>query len=1283
MEDFDDNNAVDSTNLGRVLLNSLGLDQEKIIRDVLLQNARSADSTFRTAIESSITRSLQDMVSTQSTLRPLVIKQNLDSAQQVALASAFPQFRLQFKPTQAEAHPFAHAHRICESEALLSLAKFHTIKTTPDGYDSYIKDVGGNWAMHTLANRSRLIHSCCPTLNPSDCFRQGSRQFITASSDLPRNYCSNLSQRCSLTAPVLTFLHSTYDMSLTDIADSMERANAHIAFGTMVFNRDILLAHEGILRPLMMYWKKTKKTIRFYFENDGQLGYEHDLCNYLDFIRISVFSSSSGYSRYTCQLMQNINSIQFFTIVRCTSDFPPSTIYRTLAMPNDIVIVRSFDWSLERSHSSKAVHMVPIMFTVCRNMFDKTFSYAMTLPDGKFTKENVLTYATSANVRIVIHGQQVMTPTPSPSTDIVKFATAVYAMAFVERYAQSRIISAFKCEQDFIRAQSESGFFYTYTIFPFRVIYRWWNDSQCWITRILTSWLRFKDRFDIKIENAFTEITYEQFVDNLAYSNTMPPLHIPRPNQLVVSQSYIRKIVGKTLKLKVTAADERIILDKLPTIRTTTLPKMDISVVPVDIDKYTVHRVIAKTDCLYISLMKAQKLDCDVQTYKMRLLHSYVMGKLPSETQRKIRHLLTTDSFGDIHIVALAALYHRIKIVICYPETYNAYCFHGVSKPDAKIVYLMYDSYHYEYLTTHEIVTTDEAYSSASEVSDSEEAITNRETPSISSTEETDDQQSRQVLIPKPRLKKFSHVPGKRRAPAIPIIKPVPKPRTKVTDILPPPPEFCDSPWFNAGTQSSVEQLKIDFTIDNSSFHTALSSSQLNVAACASEANTVSDPSVYSTVQSDSSSVTSERTNTQKNKFPDIPFKNFSQNFNCCEYYSGIHPDGIRLLRTSSKKVSFDSLKRVAYVPQLNIGAIKALLRFLNHYPQRLWNLDDEYLLCPTGLQLSLPQTLNKQGTIFVNTTSPSVWSLLCTHNHIDVPVIYTTDVVADRLPKFFGDKSFASFVHNAVREQQYIWTKSHEVIIRKFNAQASRFGNLNVCNVARTPQNQGWGYALAPDYRWILKPTDDKHSHYFDVDKLDFYEFSTLKQNMPRAILVSKDTVVFNDTSLFRTCNKLNQQQPFDIRLFLGVAGCGKTTTIIKEHDETKDLVLACTRNNRNDIYNRSCYHYNDELDKERYRTVDSYLLNSDKQYQTIWIDEAMMQHAGALFLVAFKSRCKILNILGDVTQIPYICRLADYMAKYYDVTVRLKPFRKMEISFRIPRDSAFGVSRDRKSVV
>jgi len=130
----------------------------------------------------------------------------------------------------------------------------------------------------------------------------------------------------------------------------------------------------------------------------------------------------------------------------------------------------------------------------------------------------------------------------------------------------------------------------------------------------------------------------------------------------------------------------------------------------------------------------------------------------------------------------------------------------------------------------------------------------------------------------------------------------------------------------------------------------------------------------------------------------------------------------------------------------------------------------------------------------------------------------------------------------------------------------------------------------------------------------------------------------------VLKDINILKVKRP-KIKWVNGVPGCGKTTYVINNHCppgvDSDDLVLTITKEGAKAIQERIRQKYSalpQSVIRANYRTVASYLLHgSGTTFRRVFVDEALMIHAGAIGFVCAISKCDEIVMLGDVNQIPY----------------------------------------------
>ncbi|APG77795.1 RdRp [Wuhan house centipede virus 1] len=165
------------------------------------------------------------------------------------------------------------------------------------------------------------------------------------------------------------------------------------------------------------------------------------------------------------------------------------------------------------------------------------------------------------------------------------------------------------------------------------------------------------------------------------------------------------------------------------------------------------------------------------------------------------------------------------------------------------------------------------------------------------------------------------------------------------------------------------------------------------------------------------------------------------------------------------------------------------------------------------------------------------------------------------------------------------------------------------------------------------------------------------------------------------------NYSLPEDCSLVQAGPGTGKTYYIVKNHNlcisNDPSTVLLATREGCADFQDR-VIKTNPEVSREKarqyYRTLASYLLNPSKNRstRTLFIDEALMSHPGALFFAVKLSGAIRVRFLGDTLQIPFVNQMPDYRCVNLCLTDFVKIDEVLEISYRCPVDVVYRLNPD-----
>lgn len=144
--------------------------------------------------------------------------------------------------------------------------------------------------------------------------------------------------------------------------------------------------------------------------------------------------------------------------------------------------------------------------------------------------------------------------------------------------------------------------------------------------------------------------------------------------------------------------------------------------------------------------------------------------------------------------------------------------------------------------------------------------------------------------------------------------------------------------------------------------------------------------------------------------------------------------------------------------------------------------------------------------------------------------------------------------------------------------------------------------------------------------------------------------------------------------KIVQGSPGCGKTTYIIKNHKLLQDCISTQTKAARQDVYDRICKNDRTLVGNKTLnflvRTLDSIVMRPmDLKGSTLFVDEAMMAHAGDIITAVGLTGCSEVCCVGDALQIPYINRVGGYATKHHKLDY-IPVDSHLNKTYRCPRD-------------
>lgn len=149
------------------------------------------------------------------------------------------------------------------------------------------------------------------------------------------------------------------------------------------------------------------------------------------------------------------------------------------------------------------------------------------------------------------------------------------------------------------------------------------------------------------------------------------------------------------------------------------------------------------------------------------------------------------------------------------------------------------------------------------------------------------------------------------------------------------------------------------------------------------------------------------------------------------------------------------------------------------------------------------------------------------------------------------------------------------------------------------------------------------------------------------------------------------------DIKWVNGVPGCGKTTWVIENFDQENDIVVTTTRQAMTDLREKLTLKGRSNV-QNRVRTMASILVNGLKEPEKccrLIVDEALMNHFGAIVMAFRITGVSEALLIGDKNQLPYIERNNLFRLVYSQPNSVATIDHELLCTHRNPMDVAFAL--------
>nr|WAW15886.1 MAG: replication-associated protein [Citrus leprosis virus C2] len=419
--------------------------------------------------------------------RVITVPENVSSDMERLLSEQFLSYKIRVTFSKNVTHNNAAALRRVLRHYMRDVVGYRKDNGIPDGYDAQLCDVGSN-GFDILTEELVGVHACMPDLDFRDHIRLERYKHFLYSHICPNSKdhrvicdglregstlyrCENIGQHCNIRAPLLTFVHSAYDITAAGIVDCMVASNAHRAIMCLHFDSAMLNGETSGVNKLLNYkWDIISvKGVKYYqqkFLNDTQAAYVHRLDVYLDkFFTKVVLGSDKRF--YMFEITEIVCGVAIIEVFRRDKEFIAGSrltfnIPRTA--PSGTVTIHTWEYntgyeSFFRSRSSiNSAVMKPVSITLSEEYFLTLFKYGLTVDPNKFIYDGLLKSGVGLSARRNLGGTTIVsTDYDIPVRKLTTIVVAVYMLLYSEKWEATQGLVTIKNLVDQYRAKSSSS----------------------------------------------------------------------------------------------------------------------------------------------------------------------------------------------------------------------------------------------------------------------------------------------------------------------------------------------------------------------------------------------------------------------------------------------------------------------------------------------------------------------------------------------------------------------------------------------------------------------------------------------------------------------------------------------------------------------------------------------------------------------------------------------------------------------------------------------------------
>nr|WKR38959.1 replicase [Hibiscus green spot virus 2] len=487
----------DSATPGDAMAQSMWINMEGYSQEAKENIRRAADAAithrnplFESNAQAVFNSGIETVLQEKLKKRPIVLPHRVPSKVQQDLVCKFVGMNMKFTSVLDHNHAVAAVLRVILQYYMLAELGYEKYDEMPSGYDSIVKDVGGNVLFH-IKQEHIGVHSCFCDLGGRDCSRQAAlnnyiRYHKCPSSPLHKHMCDSIQagstnvfcrsrgEVCHVRAPFMVFNHSAYDMTPEAIVDCMIAADSVKALISLHYNEDMFRgATSGKCEALDSEWHITKVNGRLYynqvFRGCVQAYYTHDLAIYLS--KFTTKAVLGGDNRaYIFEVKDVFMNTAIIEVNRLESNclkggrihFPlPRTV------PDDVHVLYTYDFMpgmvqqfLGAFTAATKWCLKPKRIEVSSVLFDQVMRYIATIDSAKFTITTVTKAVVALMSRRNIGGTYITGTSDSvriAPKDMFSFCVTCYLIGYEWKYNATQCFTAVKGDIDWFRKRSASS----------------------------------------------------------------------------------------------------------------------------------------------------------------------------------------------------------------------------------------------------------------------------------------------------------------------------------------------------------------------------------------------------------------------------------------------------------------------------------------------------------------------------------------------------------------------------------------------------------------------------------------------------------------------------------------------------------------------------------------------------------------------------------------------------------------------------------------------------------